>query len=138
MEYYKARLTTKLLEIGGTRVSPQPEPRVEHILNFGRVRDHPAKLKRGEPNRCHHNAARLWLKGSPKSLAAIGTGYALSDDGMWRPHSWLVHRTRTGYGIIETTVLRECYFGLAIKGEGADKWAGVMLGDEAEVNRCHQ
>lgn len=132
-----ARLTTKLLGIGGTRISPQPETWIEHILNFGRLQDYPAKMKRGEPCRCHQNAARMWLRGTPKSLAAIGTGYALTeDDGMWRPHSWLIHRTRTGHGIIETTVLRKCYFGLAIQGEGARKWAELMMGEEAA--QCHR
>ncbi len=41
-----------------------------------------------EPSRCHRNVARLWTEKKKGSrLVGIGTGYALSDDGLWRRHS---------------------------------------------------
>jgi hypothetical protein len=70
-----------------------------------------ARLERGEPNGCHQNAARLVLSGR---VAALGTGYALSDDELWREHSWGVHKDGT---IVETTEMRVAYFGVTADGE---------------------
>ena len=47
----------------------------------------------------------------------IATGYALSKDGMWRQHSWLVLRKCRSYKIVETTEKREAYFGFAMNAE---------------------
>jgi hypothetical protein len=41
-----------------------------------------------EDSRCHENVARLWTD-KRWGLVAIGTGYALSEDGLWRRHSWV-------------------------------------------------
>ena len=73
--------------------------------------------RRMEPSQCHLNVARLWNERKKGSrLIGVGTGYALSDDGLWRGHSWGL----TKKGIIETTVRRVKYFGLSLVGEGAD------------------
>src|SRR5437763_1158929 len=65
---------------------------------------HMARLKLMEPSACHNNAARLVKKN--KQLCHM-IGFALSDDGCWRLHSWCAGVE----GIIETTVLRDFYFG---------------------------
>ena len=52
-------------------------------------------------------------------MVAIATGYALSDDGLWRQHTWGILRD----GILETTEARIEYFGLLLQGERADEFA---------------
>lgn len=47
-------------------------------------------LKKGRPSQCHANSAELWE--SDRRALFLMTGYALSDDGMWRQHSWCVER----------------------------------------------
>jgi hypothetical protein len=44
-------------------------------------------------------------------VPAIGTGYALSEDGLWRQHSWGL---REDGGVVETTSGREMYVGLRL------------------------
>jgi len=68
----------------------------------------------GEPNRCHDNVAAVLeicggMEGAPNLLGA--TGYALSEDGLWRQHSWAVGDEGE---IFETTVGRTAYFGVSI------------------------
>lgn len=42
----------------------------------------------------------------------LATGYGLSGDGLWRPHSWLIEPQNDGPArIVETTVGRLAYFG---------------------------
>ena len=72
---------------------------------------------RGKPSQCHRNAAYRWIANQEKTV--LCTGYALSEDGMWRQHSWLVElRPRKNY-IIETTVPRVAYFGFGMTTEEA-------------------
>jgi hypothetical protein len=52
-------------------------------------------------------------------FVVIATGYALSDDGLWRQHSWDVLRD----GILETTKARQKYFGILRQGKAADHFA---------------
>lgn len=60
----------------------------------------------GEPNECHLNAALVCSY--IRSLAYM-TGYALSDDRMWRRHSWALTPDSR---IVETTCRQELYFGV--------------------------
>lgn len=64
-----------------------------------------AEMLIGRPNDCHENCREL-VRRDPSLVWHYG--YALSDDGMWREHSWCV---RPDGGIIETTVERVAYFG---------------------------
>lgn len=57
-------------------------------------------------NECHRNSARLWSEDKGKII----TGYALSDDGIWRQHSWI----DAGDYLIETTDSRVLYFGYCL------------------------
>ena len=73
----------------------------------------------GEPSHCHSNSALLWE--ANKSLVVIATGYALSDDGMWRQHTWCVaEEVNGGPIIIETTEPRIAYFGFILTREEAE------------------
>lgn len=64
----------------------------------------------GENNHCHDNACTFW-KESPEKYV-IATGYGLSPDGLWRPHSWLMEpQNDSDAKIVETTVGRLAYFG---------------------------
>src|SRR5258708_7764341 len=49
-----------------------------------------------------------------EGLGSVVNGYALSKDGLWRQHSWLV--TPEG-GLVETTVRRAAYFGAVLAPE---------------------
>jgi hypothetical protein len=58
------------------------------------------------PSRCHENALTLAVK----HLAEWWTGFALSDDGIWRMHSWGFHEGQ----VIETTEKRTLYYGVRV------------------------
>jgi len=61
----------------------------------------------GSASQYHQNAHDLLRNGK---AAFVGTGYALSQDGLWRGHSW-AHRVDGT--ILETTEPRLAYFGTA-------------------------
>jgi hypothetical protein len=62
-------------------------------------------LKEMKQSRCHNNCTELFLL---NNTIKIFYGYALSDDGLWRNHSWCVNKEGI---IIETTVSRLLYLG---------------------------
>ena len=66
------------------------------------------RMRRGEPSNCHENSRRIASKHPQQYLRC--TGYGLSADSIWRPHSWVwdVKRKR----IVETTEKRLVYFGM--------------------------
>ena len=77
----------------------------------------------GEPDGCHRNAVALWRGGE---AAAIGTGYALSPDSLWREHSWA---WTTEGNLIETGEPRSGYFGLRMVSEFAQWFADWISPD---------
>ena len=115
-----------LLHIGGTEtVFPDMEEDMHNILCGGTLyAGKNAKLMKGRPSQCHANACELWLANRADNDVSIATGYALSADGYWRQHSWLVHRYKTNTQrrerIIETTEKRLAYFGFEMD-EGESK-----------------
>jgi hypothetical protein len=124
-----ASLKAKLFAIGGNKISPQPCPFVSEIASHGVLVELPVKLRQMDGNRCHHNVASLWEQRKKHSrLKAIATGYALSEDGMWRWHTWGLAATH----ILETTVVmlqlvRLQYFGIPMDAEDADAFAAGFL-----------
>jgi hypothetical protein len=80
------KLESKLLALGPGRVVPMPELHMAELLMRGAAVTGNVRVRHGEPNRCHYNAAVLWLR-DPR--AEIWTGYAYSG-GVWRQHSWNV------------------------------------------------
>lgn len=107
-------LEAKLLPLGGERVVWLGfDEDLDKILERGRVfAGEGATVEQGAPSQCHSNVARLWDEDSN----AICTGYALSDDGLWRQHSWLLASDGT---IVETTEPRTLYFGFVLEGDEA-------------------
>lgn len=62
-------------------------------------------LVKGEERDCHNNALMLLATGEADYAC---TGYALSDDGLWRHHGWGYCLDGT---IVETTTPRIAYYG---------------------------
>ena len=126
-------LRAKLLGIGGAEIVALPltmgiDPFVPILEKWGEVMEGPVTYRRLEPSQCHLNVARLWEERKKRSrLIGVATGYALSDDGLWRGHSWGLNKR----GIIETTVSRVKYFGLPLVGKGADWFCRRCQGAKA-------
>ena len=90
---------------------------VERLFRDGIVRDGKDFILRGKKgSSCHENSERLALA---DDNIDIYTGLALSDDGMWRVHTWVYDNKKGKF--IETTVKREKYFGYKLnEGERED------------------
>lgn len=113
-----------LLAIGGSETCfPCFEPDMEAILFRGRYFSGKSKMMKGKPCQCHSNSCKLWVKNHEEHDVAICTGYALSADGMWRQHSWLIWRQKdeNKETVIETTKKRKAYYGFVMtKDEAID------------------
>lgn len=104
------QLRDRLLKIGGEEVCmPFGEEDIDNILKYGQLWTHTPRLIEGNPSQCHNNSCYLWNRNRKDTL--IATGYGLSEDGMWRQHSWVIHMKLNGNKIIETTVPRIAYYG---------------------------
>jgi hypothetical protein len=103
-----AALFDTLLQAGGDLIAAQEEPDLDKLLERGYLMPgRGAKRARGRPSGCHENAALLWDMN--RDWASIVTGWALSDDGVWRQHSWV--KDFVDGRIYETTEPRVLYFG---------------------------
>ena len=112
-------LRAKLLSFGGSEVCMVGyDEDVGDIINRGQLwygdRIH---MMRGQPSQCHRNACYCWEANQDK--AVLCTGYALSEDGMWRCHSWLVELRPRKNRIVETTSPRVAYFGFGMNTDEA-------------------
>ena len=115
-DYTIEDLKSKLLELGGERfqvdsflvgeISSQELP---DLMTQGSVRQGNVEMCQGEPIRCHENAAHMVLEGGEGWV--LWTGLALSDDGIWRVHSWAENPEGS---LIETTEPRDIYFGIVV------------------------
>jgi hypothetical protein len=91
---------------------------IDYILEHNQVSypDIKVLLREMHPSDCHRNALTVWEADHDRYV--IMTGWALSsEDGCWRPHSWLVDNVLEEAAIIETTFKRDRYFGAPIRGE---------------------
>jgi hypothetical protein len=113
-------LKTMLLRMGGECVvaPPKPDQDVPMLLERGFLTSGPITLKVMKSSSCHQNVASVWTK-RKFGIVGIATGYALTDDGLWRQHSWGILRD----GVLETTKTRLKYFGIVLQGERADFFA---------------
>lgn len=113
-------LKQRLLDIGGCEAClPAYEDDLDNILKHGQLWDNiTQKMMRGAPSQCHRNSCELWYnnrKSCEKGFAVIiCTGYALSKDGFWRQHSWLVQAKPRANVVIETTEPRVAYYGFGM------------------------
>jgi hypothetical protein len=118
---------TIVLRDGGYAVVPRfgPDPTIDLLIQTGQsFSAEDASLRPGVERECHLNSVTLWRAG--KALA-IGTGYALSDDGLWREHSWAWGRDDD---LIETTGPRISYFGLRLEGDDARRYSAWISGGD--------
>lgn len=104
------KLRSKLLEHAGEEVLLRVTPEeIDRLLARGKF--YPgkgARLRRMRANRCHFNAAKLFLT---SQAAKVVSGFALSE-GLWRSHTWVLNSQGR---IIETTELRDVYFGTVLE-----------------------
>jgi hypothetical protein len=109
-----------LLGFGGEFLvaPPRPDQDVPMLLEHGFLMNGPARLHIMESSSCHQNIASVWTR-KEFGIVGIGTGYALSDDGLWRQHTWGVLRD----AVLETTEKRVKYFGVLFQGKRADFFA---------------
>lgn len=111
------RLRNRLLKEGGEEVVPNKEPDLEILLNQGHVIQPIEVLNYNmQDSQCHRNARALYLDDA--SVTDIGTGWALSDDGLWRQHSWAMR----GDEIVETTQDRVLYYGIILEGDELERF----------------
>lgn len=107
-------LRDKLLSFGGDAVClPKYEEDLLSIMEHGQLwyGDRITMMK-GDSSQCHRNSALCWHENRDKTC--IVTGYALTADGLWRQHSWLSWLKPRKNRIIETTLKRIAYFGVAM------------------------
>lgn len=107
-------LEQRLLESGGIRMVYRFEPDLKKLLERGEIFDGPVELFPAQLGQCHANVAHLWNEN--REGLAIVTGYALSEDGLWRQHSWLIRKNTTPVQcqVVETTTGRVKYFGVVL------------------------
>lgn len=105
-------LRDKLLAFCGDEVvMPVYEEDYDAIMQHGQFfYGAHARLKLGAPSQCHYNSALLW--DANRGRCQIATGYALSEDGLWRQHSWVMQPLTVSWRIWETTKKRIAYFGV--------------------------
>jgi len=120
-----ARLSQAILQHGGEAVVPLPYPLepsfAEMLAEHGELQGRRARKTRGARSDCHRNSAKLLRAGK---AAGIGTGYALSADGLWRQHTWGLSSDDV---VLETTESREQYWGIRFWGEQATYLADNVL-----------
>jgi hypothetical protein len=115
-------LKNLLLKLGGTHLvaPPKRDSAVHRLIDTGFVMAGPVQFEMMEGSRCHRNVAATWIQRT-HGILGIGSGYALSDDGLWRQHSWGLLRE----GILETTEPRWKYFGVLFQGLEGDRFAAA-------------
>jgi len=121
-----AMLRRRLRAMGGEMLVPAPddvEEDISELLDKAEVMTGRVILRQMEASGCHQNVARLWLHGL-EGLTASCTGYAHSEDALWRQHSWGCCPD----GIIETTTPRLLYWGVSYRHANADAFAKGALG----------
>ena len=115
-------LRDRLLTFGGEQVClPTIEEDLEDIMERGQLwYGDRIKMMKGESCQCHYNSCMCW--DDNKDKVRIATGYALSKDGMFRQHSWLIWIKPRKNIIIETTQPRVAYFGFVMTEAECEKF----------------
>lgn len=106
-----------LLQHGGTLVVPPfaPDPYLGALLT-GHLFTDSSITAPGWSGSSHANSTDLWIYGVAHTIA---TGYAMGSDGFWRRHTWALTGDGTGQMLLETTTVRELYFGIELTGADA-------------------
>jgi hypothetical protein len=107
-------LVQRLLSLGGSVACVWNDDEtteksfVNVLLMLGRVSGgKAARLQQMAGSQCHSNSINLTRRYPKRYQREIG--FALSQDGLWRPHSWVWDIKKNQ--IVETTEKREVYFG---------------------------
>ncbi len=102
------------------------DPHLEEIVVNGKLMTGPVSFGPDEPSQCDLNVTKLWVH--DKARFRVCTGCALYSDGLWRPHSWASDGTR----LIETTELRDRYYGVVLSQADAQDFALASLAREVK------
>lgn len=123
-------LRDKLLTFGGDEACmPAIDPDYAKLMARGQFwYGDSVELIEGNANQCHMNSAQLWNEN--RDICSIATGYALSDDGMWRQHSWVIRPMGDDVGILETTSERIGYYGFILNPIECDRFLMENGGDQ--------
>lgn len=115
-------LRQELLSVSGAEMVPAREPDLDAMVTKGSVIE-PTNIViiEGQTSECHQNSALLYQNN--KSVTEIGTGWALSEDGLWRQHSWVMKNSE----LIETTIKRTKYYGILLKNTEAEEFVSKNL-----------
>lgn len=116
-------LEQKLLRLGGKRMIYRNEPDLDSLLIRGELLHGSVELIPGEERECHSNSFQLWSEN--KEAFSLVTGCGLSEDGLWRQHSWIIRKRPTSgqARIIETTLQRTKYFGFILTDAEAEAFS---------------
>ena len=116
--FYK-QLSSVLLKFGGRDVIfPTYEEDCHNIYKYGQLwYGDKVELVRMALNQCHRNSCDLWYSNKDDFDIKIATGYALTKEGYWIQHSWLVKKRPRSVRVIETTVKMLAYFGYVMTDE---------------------
>lgn len=118
-------LRDRILTFGGDEVLLNTRDEdAEKVLERGQFFYNSRYMKKGEDCRCHQNAAYLW--DANRGRCQIATGYALSEDGLWRQHSWVVQPMTRTVKVWETTVERVAYFGVVLNDEECQEFLDTV------------
>jgi hypothetical protein len=119
----------QLLRLGGVDFVPPIKPDIDLpvLLSQGRLAEGEVSAEEMDAGYCHENVAELWTDKS-RGITGMGVGYALSEDGLWRQHSWAMRNE----DIVETTAMRVKYFGVVLTGNQADQFAEANQGNVEE------
>ena len=123
-------LRNLLLEFGGgeamVRRMDNSPAEVERLMERGKFwKGRGSTFRKMRSNQCHGNSVCLMKEG----VGSVANGYALSPDGLWRQHSWIV--TPDG-GIVETTVRRAAYYGVILTPQEVKAEYSVMAAKTAD------
>lgn len=105
-------LLRTLLALGGEKVViPFDDQDVSgmFVANAEALEPKGVVMKKGRVSDCHANSARLWAE--DRKARKLLTGYALSPDGLWRRHSWVLDKKGV---LLESTEKRTLYFGITL------------------------
>lgn len=115
------KLHDKILTFGGDEVCMTMfDEDASKILERGQFFYGSSYMRKGPDCQCHYNSARLWYEN--KGRCFIATGYALSEDGLWRCHSWVIQPMSRTVRVWETTEKRVAYFGVVLTDEECEEF----------------
>ena len=131
-------LTAKLSGCAGWAVVATNLTTLPYMITEGFLLDgEDAVMETGAPSACHDNASRLTRLNPDKMV--LMTGYALSDDGMWRGHSYCLRSEDDGsFTIVETTVPRLAYFGHIVRHYQTPGAFPEMFNHKSTAEEVHQ